>query len=67
LNHGGVVAVKGQLVVNYPFSMLDANVVLYVVLQVAVEGAPLVLVDLNTTGEALITVDQLYLQYKYGL
>jgi hypothetical protein len=61
------VAVRGQLMVNHPFSMLDANMGFNMALQAAVKGAPLVLVDLNTTGKALITVDQLYLQYKYGL
>jgi hypothetical protein len=46
-------------VVNHVFSVLGADVVLHVVPRAAAEGALLVLVNLNTTGEALMPVDQL--------
>lgn len=59
LNHDGVVTVGGWLVVNHPFSVLGVNVALYVVPQAAAEGTSLVLVDLSSIGEALMTVNQL--------
>jgi hypothetical protein len=46
-------------VVDHPFGVLGSNVVLHVVPRAAAEGAPLVLVNLSATGEALVTVDQL--------